>query len=195
MKRLIYAVPILALVVLVIFGGVRLVQGNGDRADLFTGKERPAPMLELATPDGGVLKLADFRGEPILVNLWATWCGPCELEHPILMDMAAAGAPIVGILYKDDMQAGVAALAEQGNPYTAGFGLDPDGSAGLDMGINSVPETFLINAQGMIVVQNRGPVTPEKAAQLFEAWMTLKANETALPASDADGPASDGSSG
>ena len=180
MKRFLFAIPVLALVMLIAFGAVRLSQGGKDRSELFTGRERAAPLLVLETPDGGELALESLRGQAYFVNLWATWCGPCELEHPVLMQMAQSGAPMIGILYKDEASKGQTAIAETGNPYALGLALDPTGSAGLDLGINSVPETFLIDHEGVIVRQHRGPVTPEVAQDLLSEWreLTLTVDQT-----------------
>ena len=111
MKRFLAFLPVvllLALAVVVIF---RLGQGGSDRAELFLGKPRPAPDLALETLDGAPFSLSDLHGEPVFVNLWATWCLPCKAEHPLLMDMAEQGVTIVGVLYKDKARAGARAGA------------------------------------------------------------------------------------
>ncbi|MGR3721715.1 DsbE family thiol:disulfide interchange protein [Abyssibius alkaniclasticus] len=93
-----------------------------------------------------------------LVNFWASWCGPCRVEHPRLVELAAAGIPVYGINYKDQPEQGLAFLAELGNPYEA-VGADSSGRTGIDWGIYGVPETFVIDSQGRVVARHAGPLT------------------------------------
>ena len=116
---------------------------------------QPAPPLTVE-PFGG--DLPELGGEVMLVNFWASWCGPCRIEHPILMDLAAEGLPIVGINYKDDPENARAFLAELGDPYVA-VGADTTGRTGIDWGLYGVPETFVIDPEGRIVLRFPGPVT------------------------------------
>lgn len=120
------------------------------------------PLPGLAEPDGtpvpGV-SIADLRGEPAIVNVFASWCAPCRVEHPLLMELAeTAGVAMIGINYKDDPARALAFLAELGNPYD-GVGVDREGRQSIDWGLYGVPETFLINAEGEIVHKVVGPVT------------------------------------
>ena len=120
-----------------------LLGGEGVR-DPMTGKPAPAIPAELVAgrvPDGGYV-----------VNFWATWCTPCIAEHPVLMDMAAAGVPVVGVAYRDDRTKVAQYLTRSGNPYSALF-LDPEGESLPLWGVRGVPETFVVDADG--VVQNR----------------------------------------
>ena len=96
-----------------------------------------------------------------LLNVWASWCASCRDEHPLLMQLAAANAvPIYGLDYKDKPDAGRAWLAQNGNPYTASA-LDLDGRVGIDYGVYGVPETFLIDKQGIVRYKQIGPLTVE----------------------------------
>jgi cytochrome c biogenesis protein CcmG/thiol:disulfide interchange protein DsbE len=96
-----------------------------------------------------------------LVNFWASWCAPCRAEHPILAELAAQGIPILGINYKDDPAKAQAFLAELGNPYT-GVGADPTGRTAIDWGLYGVPETFVIDGRGTVVLRFAGPVTRQE---------------------------------
>jgi cytochrome c biogenesis protein CcmG/thiol:disulfide interchange protein DsbE len=124
---------------------------------------RQAPSLEGAAslradpaPTDATLR----TGEVTLVNVWASWCGPCRVEHPRLTELAAAGVPVVGINYKDQPEHALGFLDELGDPYAA-IAADPAGRIGLDWGIYGVPETFVVDGDGAILLRHPGPLTPE----------------------------------
>ena len=93
-----------------------------------------------------------------LVNFWATWCAPCRAEHPNLEKLANEGIPVYGINYKDDPGAAAAFLAELGDPY-AGIVADRVGRTGIEWGLYGVPETFVVDGTGTIVLRFAGPIT------------------------------------
>lgn len=93
-----------------------------------------------------------------LVNYWASWCAPCRAEHPILEDLADEGVPIYGINYKDDPEKALAFLDELGDPYE-GLGADANGRTALDWGLYGVPETYVIDGEGRVVLRFAGPIT------------------------------------
>ncbi|MDC0738526.1 DsbE family thiol:disulfide interchange protein [Cognatishimia sp. SS12] len=102
---------------------------------------------------------ADLRaGQLTLVNFWASWCGPCRVEHPTLMQLKDEGIDILGVNYKDVPANGAAFLAELGNPFAKG-GADPNGKMALTWGVYGVPETYLIDADGTVLARVAGPVT------------------------------------
>jgi cytochrome c biogenesis protein CcmG/thiol:disulfide interchange protein DsbE len=124
---------------------------------------RAAPPLTLV-PLGDLPPLApDALAAPgvKLVNFWASWCAPCRAEHPILAELAAQGIPIHGINYKDDPAKAQAFLAELGNPFT-GIGADPTGRTAIDWGLYGVPETFVIDGNGTVVLRFAGPITRQE---------------------------------
>ncbi len=110
--------------------------------------------------DGGGLSRDDLAtGEVALVNYFATWCGPCRVEHPLLMDVAKSGAvPIHAINHKDRQSAAVTWLRELGDPYTK-VGADPAGRTGIDWGVYGLPETFVIDGRGNIKLKHVGPLS------------------------------------
>lgn len=127
---------------------------------------RPAPSLAAATPLGVDPPPTDEglrAGRVTLVNFWASWCGPCRVEHPFLSDLATAGVPIVGVNYKDAPDKALGFLDELGDPYDA-TGADATGRIGLDWGIYGVPETFVVGGDGTILLRHPGPLTPEVIA-------------------------------
>lgn len=97
-------------------------------------------------------------GELKLVNFWASWCGPCRIEHPNLIKLSGEGIPIYGVNYKDNPAKALAFLAELGDPYAAS-GADVAGRMALDWGVYGVPETYLIDAQGTVLLRLAGPLT------------------------------------
>ncbi|MCB1375759.1 MAG: DsbE family thiol:disulfide interchange protein [Rhodobacteraceae bacterium] len=122
---------------------------------------RPAPSLAATTAlrDDPAPTDADLRAPGVkLVNFWASWCGPCRAEHPMLEELAAEGQTIVGVNYKDDPANARAFLAELGDPFAA-IGADRSGRTGLDWGIYGVPETFVIAPDGTILLRHPGPLT------------------------------------
>jgi cytochrome c biogenesis protein CcmG/thiol:disulfide interchange protein DsbE len=122
------------------------------------------PLEGLRLADGSGLPgfaRADLMGSVTLVNVWASWCGPCRAEHPILAALAEDGRfRVVGINYKDQPQNARRFLGALGNPYSA-VGVDANGRAAIDWGVYGVPETFLVGADGVIRYKVVGPLTPE----------------------------------
>ena len=121
---------------------------------------KSAPAVDVTTlGDGAALSDADLRdGRVKLVNFWASWCAPCRAEHPSLVAMAAEGVPIYGVNYKDKPENALAFLAELGNPFEK-MGADATGRMGLNWGLYGVPETYLIDGEGRILLRHAGPIT------------------------------------
>ncbi len=127
------------------------------------GTEAPSVMLsELAALPG--FDDATLREPGVkLVNYWASWCAPCRAEHPNLTMLAEEGVPIYGINYKDDPVKALSFLDELGNPYL-GVGADVSGRTALDWGLYGVPETFVVDGDGVIVLRFAGPITARALA-------------------------------
>ena len=104
-----------------------------------------------------MLAREDLLGEPALLNVWATWCVACRVEHPYLQQLADSGVPIYGVNYKDEDGAAGRWLAELGNPYRFNIA-DRDGTLGLDLGVYGAPETYLLDADGVIRYRHVGVV-------------------------------------
>ncbi len=124
---------------------------------------RAAPALTLvALGDLPLLTDAAIRAPGVkLVNFWASWCAPCRAEHPILAELAAQGIPIHGVNYKDDPAKAQGFLAELGNPY-ASIGADAAGRTAIDWGLYGVPETFVIDGNGTVILRFAGPITRQE---------------------------------
>lgn len=152
-------VPLLVAVGLagLFFGG--LFRSNPDELpSTMIGRNAPAltvtPLTDLPPLNAAALNAPEVK----LVNFWASWCAPCRAEHPNLTALAATGIPIYGVNYKDEPGNAMGFLSEMGNPYTA-IGADITGRTAIDWGVYGVPETFVIDAEGKIVLRFAGPIT------------------------------------
>ncbi len=151
---------------LVVLGGVLVVfmSGLGRDTTLLPSTliGKPVPEFSLPAVKGRKLGLSnkDLVGEVSLVNVFASWCPACKLEHPLFMRLQASGiVPINGINYKDAPDDAAAWLDELGDPYTR-IGADINGRVGIEWGVYGVPETFVINKQGRVVYKIIGALTP-----------------------------------
>jgi len=120
--------------------------------------DRPLP--EFSLPGLGrqeLLSRQDVIGQVGLLNVWATWCVSCRVEHPYLQQLADRGVPIYGVNYKDDDADALRWLDELGNPYRENI-VDSEGTLGLDLGVYGAPETYLVDAAGVIRYRHVGVV-------------------------------------
>lgn len=124
------------------------------------GKPFPDFEAPLLHEPGRTVERADLLGEPVLVNVWATWCPTCAAEHDELIRIReATGLRIVGVNYKDDPGKALRWLEAYGNPYDLVI-QDPDGSLGVELGVYGAPESFLLDAGGTIVYKRVGDINP-----------------------------------
>jgi len=136
--------------------------------------EIPSPLVGKAAPNFSLPRLeapeqrispADFKGKVWLLNVWASWCVSCRDEHPVLVEFSRRNlVPLVGLDYKDTPAEAQAWLARFGNPYGM-IAVDADGRIGIDYGVYGVPETYVIDKQGLIAHKHIGPLTPEVIEQ------------------------------
>jgi cytochrome c biogenesis protein CcmG/thiol:disulfide interchange protein DsbE len=170
-KRLFAFLPLAALALLaVLFVGYSLKRNPQVQPEAMVGKPMPALTLP-SLDDGRAVVLRDAvreagKGGPVLVNFFASWCGPCEIEHPVLVQMKAQGVPVVGLAYKDAPENSQAFIGRLGDPFTSRL-VDREGRAGLEFGVTGVPETYLIGADGVILAKHTGPLTPDSARDLW----------------------------
>jgi cytochrome c biogenesis protein CcmG/thiol:disulfide interchange protein DsbE len=163
MRRLVFLLPIAIVAVLVALFWIGL-DPKRDKSVLpsaLVGK--PAPAVDLpGLADGAPrLALAQFKGQLVAINFFASWCLPCRAEHPLLKQITAEfGVPVIGVAWKDKPEASRAFLVELGDPYVA-TGIDQNGRTGIDFGITGVPETFLVGADGTVLYRFAGPLSPE----------------------------------
>ena len=155
---------IIPLVVFVFLVGIFLVGLQHDPRHI------PSPLIDKPAPDFALpeLKQAEatvsregLLGDVVLLNVWASWCVQCRHEHPLLVDLAKTGVvELVGLNYKDTRKEALEWLDYFGDPYTVSA-FDEDGRVGIDYGVYGVPETFLIDRQGVIRYKHIGPISQE----------------------------------
>jgi cytochrome c biogenesis protein CcmG/thiol:disulfide interchange protein DsbE len=155
---LVIGILIVAAVVFVLFAGLGKDPAHIDSP--LVG--RPAPPFALkAVGTGELLDIEKLRGKPVVLNFWATWCGPCYEEHPTLVANARElpNVQFVGVVFNDDEEKILRFLAERGAAYPTL--LDANGKTAIAYGVGGVPETFFINPVGKIVAKFEGPLTTE----------------------------------
>ena len=159
MKR--FLLPLGLFLVLAFFLALGLKLDPREVPSPLVGK--PAPGFQapaLGRPEITV-KRDDLLGKVWLLNVWASWCGACRDEHPVLVEFARRKVvPIYGLNYKDKREDRLGWLTQFGNPYTESV-FDPEGRIGIDYGVYGVPETFVIDREGVIRYKHIGPITPE----------------------------------
>ena len=162
MRRLAFAAPVLAF--LLIAGALAMGLGRDPTILPSMLIDKPLPAFDLPDVRAGAaprsLASTDFRGEPALLNVFASWCVSCRIEHPLLMQLSRDGVSLHGLNWKDEGDAGARWLVEFGDPY-ARVGYDPTGRTGVDLGVTGAPETFVIDRQGRVRYRHVGPITPE----------------------------------
>lgn len=159
MKR--FLLPLGLFVALVVFLGVGLRLNPREIPSPFIDKPAPAFRLTQLHAADKTISPQDMLGKVWLLNVFASWCVSCRVEHPVFMDLARQNVvPIVGLNYKDKREAGVGWLRQFGNPYNVSA-FDSDGRIGIDYGVYGVPETFVIDKLGVIRMKHIGPVSAE----------------------------------
>jgi cytochrome c biogenesis protein CcmG/thiol:disulfide interchange protein DsbE len=161
-NRLLYLLPLMTLAILAGFFGWSLVSER-DPASIgsaLVGKPAPPLKAPALRPDEAALSDALLHtGKPALVNFFASWCTPCLAEHPLFTRLAQRdGAVIIGIAWKNKPEEARAWLAKLGDPFLYA-GQDFDGRTALDWGLSGVPETYLVDGNGIVRFHFRGPIT------------------------------------
>jgi cytochrome c biogenesis protein CcmG, thiol:disulfide interchange protein DsbE len=166
--RWLYLLPVAIFVLLALLFLLRLFAGDPSKVpSALIG--RAAPAFALAPLPGASaagqavpgLATADLQGRTTVVNVWASWCAPCRIEHPVLMEVAKdPSVRVVGINYKDNPENARRFLGALGNPYAA-IGVDPNGRTAIDWGVYGVPETFVVGPDGRVRHKHIGPLLPE----------------------------------
>ena len=165
--RLSFLLPLVAFGILALVGGMALygtLSGSRDPTQLPSVLvDKPAPQTNLprlaqtGSATGNNVSVTMFQGKPVLVNFFASWCAPCRAEAPAL-EMLSKRVAILGIAYKDRGEDATAFLQQYGNPFQA-IGMDADGRTGIEWGVYGVPETYLLDANGVVQLRHAGPLT------------------------------------
>jgi len=153
----------------------RMGSGEYNPRDIpteFIGKAAPGINVPELYDPSKMVKVSDMKGQVWLFNVWGTWCPECWREHKYLNELNKNGIPIVGLNWRDEAIEAKNMLDRMGNPFVK-IGFDPDSSVAMDWGVYGAPETFVINAQGIVVAKHAGGITPrvwaEKFAKHFQA--------------------------
>jgi len=161
MRSLKFIVPLVVFLALAAFLAVGLTRDPREIPSPFIGKAAPGFKLEQLADEKLAFTPDEMKGKVWLLNVWASWCVACRVEHPLLVQMSKQKTvPIVGLNYKDKRDEGLQWLRKHGDPYSLSA-YDVDGKVGIDYGVYGVPETFVIDKQGVIRYKQIGPITPE----------------------------------
>ena len=173
MKRLIFILPVVAFMALVGLFGIGLTKDPKELPSQLI--DRPLPEFALPgvenVPGGGPgFSSASIKGEPALLNIFASWCAACPQEHPVLTRIAGEGVPVYGMAWKDKPADSRAWLGRFGDPFTK-VAADESGRTAIDLGVTGVPETFIIDARGRVRYKQIGPISNEKWDQEIKPLM------------------------
>ncbi|MFO1369690.1 MAG: DsbE family thiol:disulfide interchange protein [Marinagarivorans sp.] len=161
MKRLRLFIPLIVFVFLSALLYWGMSRNPDELPSVLIGKPLPEfALASLQNPTQTITKAQVVTGQPLILNVWASWCPTCKDEHPFLNKLSAKGVKIVGINYKDDPDAAKAILAQLNDPYTVNL-LDPDGKLGIDLGVYGAPESFIVDANGVIVDKVVGAINEQ----------------------------------
>lgn len=156
-----YLLPLGVFAALVILLAAGLTLNPREVPSPLIGKPAPQFRLPQLHQPGQTFAPAELKGKVWILNVWASWCAACRDEHPVLTDLANSRiVPVYGLNYKDKRDEAIAWLKRYGDPYDASI-FDADGRVGIDYGVYGVPETYVIDKQGVIRYKRIGPVTPE----------------------------------
>lgn len=175
MSRALRFVPLLVLLAFVAIVIWRLAVPNDEKIrSRMTGQ--PVPAFVLAPAVDGVPGLSSkdlATGQPRLVNVFASWCVPCIVEAPLLMELKRQGIPIVAVAVRDKPQDVAEFLGRHGNPFER-IGADPESRVQLALGSSGVPETFVVDGRGIIRYQHMGPIEPGDLSSIRREWEQAK---------------------
>jgi DsbE subfamily thiol:disulfide oxidoreductase len=164
MRRLLFVLPILILGGIAFFAAKSLDSGRDPHILPSALIGKPLPDFNLAAVESGKpgLTRADLKGQVAVVNFFASWCVPCRAEHPLLGDVAKLnGVSLYGIAYKDKRADTAKYLADLGDPYARTVA-DETGMTGIDFGITGVPETFVVDRDGIVRYRLPQPLDPDR---------------------------------
>lgn len=156
--KLKFILPLVAFFVMVGFLARGLFLNPREVPSPLVDKPAPAFTAPLLSHPEQTFSNAQMKGQVWLLNVWASWCAACREEHPLLLEMRKHGLPLYGLAYKDTNAEAQAVLKELGDPYLA-TAMDENGKIGIDYGVYGVPETYVIDKQGIIRYKHIGPIT------------------------------------
>jgi cytochrome c biogenesis protein CcmG/thiol:disulfide interchange protein DsbE len=180
MKRLLFILPVALFVAMI---GAFILGLRHDPSHI-TSVLIDKPLPEFALPavrdnrgQNGGLASADFKGEPMLLNVFASWCVSCREEHGLLLALKQQGVVIQGLDWKDEAVDGARYLSENGDPYIRA-GNDASGRTGIDLGVAGVPETFVVDARGRVRYKFIGPIDTDDWEHTLKPMLQRLRSET-----------------
>ena len=160
-----FLIPLALFVVLVGFLAVGLTRDPHEIPSPLVSKAAPAFKVPQLIAADKTFSPADLKGQVWMLNVWASWCVACRVEHPLLVELSRSKVvPLIGLDYKDQRPDALKFLGQHGDPYDLSA-VDLDGRIGIDYGVYGVPETFIIDKNGVIRHKQIGPITPEALQQ------------------------------
>ena len=173
--RLLPVLIFLALGIL-LAAGLKIADHKTELPSPLIGKKIPEFSLPLLGRDDVTITQDELIGTPFLLNVWASWCVTCRVEHPVIEELANSGLlRVVGLNYRDETADALAWLDHFGNPYELNIA-DITGRTAIDFGVYAAPESFLVDPDGNIVFKQIGAVTPEvienEIVPRLEQWAT-----------------------
>jgi cytochrome c biogenesis protein CcmG/thiol:disulfide interchange protein DsbE len=177
MRRLLFLLPVVAFFLIATAFLAGLGRDPTKLPSTLINKPLPAFNLPPVRANDVGLKTGDMAGRPMLLNVFASWCATCHIEHPLLLQLKAMGITVEGLDWKDEAADGARYLSENGDPYTLA-GNDRTGRAGIDLGVAAVPETFVVDRHGRVRYKQVGAIEPEDWDKKIKPLMDRLAAES-----------------
>jgi len=168
MSKFLLPLGAFALLAVVLAIGIKRAPEKSVIASAIIGKPAPQFTLPSLTDPSARVSTAALQGKPYVLNVWGTWCVECRVEHQSLLEVQRLGqVPIIGLNWKDDDAGALEWISQLGNPY-AQIAVDKDGRTAIDWGVYGAPETFLIDAKGIVIHKHVGPMSLDIWKRDFE---------------------------
>lgn len=177
-RMMIFIIPFVIFILLLVMFFNRL--GKPTEVVISTSMNKPLPAfsLPLLSNPSRVMTNADLPKTPFLLNAWGSWCPTCKVEHPFLMELYSQGIPMVGVNYKDELPDALAYLNQYKDPFL--FSLqDLEGKYGLDLGLTGAPETFVVDAKGVVYKHITGEINQDNWTASIKPCMDALMNPNA----------------
>jgi cytochrome c biogenesis protein CcmG/thiol:disulfide interchange protein DsbE len=174
-KQLWFLIPLLAFLLAIGLFYSRLGKDTTVVTNTSLNRSLPAFKLPMLGQPDRVLTEKDLPKSPYILNVWASWCITCKIEHPFLLQMAKAGVPIVGVNYKDEPKDALRYLNDNQDPFALNV-QDVDGSYGIELGLTGAPESFIVDSRGAVRQHIIGEINEERYNKQVLPCMTALRN-------------------